>query len=619
MTERGTGGGCHAGRRQDDHERLMARRQRISGEMSVGHSRCEAFGVAGAVAVFVGVSLLLALSTPPFYPRDEQAHLGYAHAVASGELPEIDTFQSVPRTATEWQTRYDANPDDRYRQIWVANHPPLNYVLAAPGVWLADALERPDGGLMLLRFLNIGLAAVGLVFVYLLTIELSGGDRRLGFLAATVVALLPQPPAFFGRAFIDGLGFATITLLLWAAARYLRRGHSPQSLALLSVAVALACLSRASGLLVAMAVVAVVLALGLARALGSLWSRLRRLTPIGLALVGPAALVSGWFYVRNIALYGDIGASSYLLERFDREPRGSIWSHAVDIDWFGSLFAAIATRPFPGYFDTYHRNYGWVVGAVFVLALVGLVLGPQLRARLMAARHREVPPAREAAALPRAAIVMSLVAAAVVLLAMAQHVSGGGLPHLRYLYPSLGVIVALVVIGLDRLVPKVLPVALVAAQGVLLSQLAGPTSDVLRLQVSGMPEGLDFVPSSATTRGLAAALAIAGGAVVAAALLAQLTELRRPPAVAGEGGIGRGGDQCGDRPSGPGRLRQRGSIGDGAHRGSGGQRDDDNDVTRSRGSVSATEAATGTYGRAAAQGDEDEDREPQEAGGHQHG
>jgi hypothetical protein len=590
------------------------------GGVSVGHSRCETFGVAGAVAVFVGVSLLLALSTPPFYPRDEQAHLGYAHAVASGELPQIDTFQSVPRTATEWQTRYDANPDDRYRQIWVANHPPLNYVLAAPGVWLANAVERPDGGLMLLRFLNIGLAAVGLVFVYLLTVELSGGNRRLGFLATTVVALLPQPPAFFGRAFVDGLGFATITLLLWAGARYLRRGHTPERLALLSVAVALACLSRASGLLVAMAVVAVVLGFGLARATGPLRSRLRGLTPAGVALVGPAALVSGWFYVRNVALYGDIGASSHLLDRFDRETRGSIWNHALDIDWFGSLFSAIATRPFPGYFDRYQRNYGWVVQAVFVLAIVGLALGPRLRARLLAARNRGVAPACEAASLPLAAIAMSLVAAAVVLLAMAQHVSGGGLPHLRYLYPSLGVIAALVVIGLDRLVPRVLPVVLIVAQGVLLAQLAGRTSDVLRLQVSGMPEGLDFVPSSAGTRGLAAAIAIAGGAVVAATLLAQLTEpLRRPPAIAGEGRIGRHGDESGDRPGAPGCLRQRRGIGDGAYRGGGGQHDDDEDVTRARRSVRATEAATGADGRAAAPGDQDEDRESQEARGNQHG
>jgi hypothetical protein len=586
----------------------------------VGDSRWETFGAAGAIAVFVGVSLLLALSTPPFYPRDEQAHLGYAHAIAGGELPEIDTFQNVPSTATQWQTRYDANPDDRYRQIWVANHPPLNYVLAVPAVWVANTVERPDGGVMFLRFLNVALAAVGLVFTYLLTVELSGGSCRLGVLATTVVALLPQPPAFYGRAFIDGLGFAAVTLLLWAAARYLRRGYSPGRLTLLSAAVAVAAASRASGLLVALAVVAVVLGVGLARAAGPLWSRLRELVRRAAALVGPAVLVAGWFYVRNIALYGDIGASSHLLDRFDREPRGAIWSYVFDIEWFGSLYSAIATRPFPGYFDSYRRNYGWVAQAVLLLAIVGLLAGPRLRRWLLAGRNRGAPSARGAASLPVAAIGMSLVAVAVVLLSMAQHVSGGGLPHLRYLYPSLGVIAALVVIGLDRLVPRVLPVVLIVAQGVLLAQLVGRTSDVLRLQVSGMPEGLDFVPSSAGTRGLAAAVAIAGGAVVAATLLAQLTELlRRPAAVAGESGIRRRGDQSGDQPGDPGRLRQRWGIGDGAPRGAGGKQDNDRNVTRSRRSVRSTETAAGTDGRTAAPGDQDEHGESQEARGHQHG
>ena len=97
-----------------------------------------------------------------------------------------------PTVAVQWQAERESGRDDRYRAVWVANHPPLHYVVAAPLIWLSNALDRPDGGLLLMRFVNIAFATAGVGFTYLLGRDLSGGVRRIGLAAALIAALVPQ-------------------------------------------------------------------------------------------------------------------------------------------------------------------------------------------------------------------------------------------------------------------------------------------------------------------------------------------------------------------------------------------------------------------------------------------
>ena len=112
--------------------------------------------------------------------------------------------------------------------MWVANHPPLHYVAVAPLIWFAEATDRPDGGLLLMRLANLAFAAVGVVFTYLLATELTGGVRRIGLAAAAIVALVPQGHTYFSRGLNDGLAFAAGTGLLWAGAALLAPRRPPQ-------------------------------------------------------------------------------------------------------------------------------------------------------------------------------------------------------------------------------------------------------------------------------------------------------------------------------------------------------------------------------------------------------
>jgi hypothetical protein len=137
-------------------------------------------GLVAIIVAFVGIGALHALQQPPFWPTDETAHVGYAHEVASFRLPEIRTVPEVPVAARQWQAERSMANDLRYRGVWVANHPPLHYVAVAPLVWISDATDATDGGLVLMRLANVAFAAVGVAFTFLLASELTRRNHRCG-------------------------------------------------------------------------------------------------------------------------------------------------------------------------------------------------------------------------------------------------------------------------------------------------------------------------------------------------------------------------------------------------------------------------------------------------------
>ena len=182
------------------------------------------WGLGAIVVAFMSIAAMNAYQQPPFAPPDETAHVGYAQEIAHLHLPEITTVPHVPASATQWIAERDSARGERYLGVWVANHPPLNYVLVAPLVWLSDALGRADGGLLFLRLANVLFGAVGVALTYFLAWELSGGVRRIALASAAVVAFVPQLHRVLSQGLNDGLGFAAGTAVVWAALRWLRTG-----------------------------------------------------------------------------------------------------------------------------------------------------------------------------------------------------------------------------------------------------------------------------------------------------------------------------------------------------------------------------------------------------------
>jgi hypothetical protein len=415
-------------------------------------------GLIAVVAAFVGFGVLHALQQPPFFGPDETAHVGYAQEVASARLPEITTFPEVPAEATQWQAERGSARGSAYLGVWVANHPPLFYVAVAPLIWLSRMFGAADGGLLMLRFANVGFAAVGVLFTYLLASEVTRRNSRLALAAAAVAALVPHGHAVFSQGMNDGLGFAAGTAVVWAGVRCLRRSGpvTGRDLAILATATAVAFGARASTMLLALVVVAVVALQRAVRPAADAEERIRRVAPIVVVGVVPGAVLFGWFYLRNLLLYGDIGASDYLLRLFRREERGSV------LAMFNRRFLWI--RVYESLMSPTTRARIAPPGS-FVLTLVSAIgvcvafLTGRLGRRATAA---DDPTARAAL---RWSLALCLLTLAVVATTIAQHVSGGGNAHARYAMPAIGAAAVLVVVGLERLWSRWGPIVLTAVAG----------------------------------------------------------------------------------------------------------------------------------------------------------
>ena len=481
-------------------------------------------GLAGAVVVFVGIAMLFAFEQPPFVAPDETAHVGYAQEIARFDLPEITAFPDVPASATQWQAERESGRGDRYRAVWVANHPPLHYVATAPLIWLSNALNRPDGGLLLLRLANIAFAAVGVGATYLLGRDLSGGIRRIGVAAAAIAALAPQGHTLFSQAMNDGLGFAAGTAMVWAGVRCI--GTSPgrferRDLVLLGAAAAVGAGARSATLAIAVVVVVWVAVARLRTVNGSVGTRLGAAAQVAaFGLVPPLALF-GWHYLRNDRLYGDFAGSEFLLDRFGRRPRGSL----LDILTRGDLWI-----------DLYHMLMSPspllpIRAPLLNLALLLAAMGVVVVA--ITGRAGDVVRRGVHGIVTRPALALSVTVVFVVIVTVAQHVSGGGSRYARYLLPALGVGAALVALGLDRLWPRILPAITVVLMGwwALRNVPSGVDPAAVRRprdRGQRMPELLQVLPASPWLRTAAGVVIALGAVAVAVSLVEGVARRLRP-------------------------------------------------------------------------------------------
>ena len=435
------------------------------------------------------------------------------------DLPEIDGEPTVPARAIQWQAERASGADDRYRAVWVANHPPLHYLATAPLIWLSDATDRPDGGLMFLRLANIIFAAAGIVFTYLFALEVTNGARRVALAAAGLVAFLPQAHGVFSVALNDGLAFAAGGALLWAAARCLRRGPTTGDLALLGGTATVAWGTRTSTMLLAVAIVGTVAAARLIGP-GDLRTRIRGAAVAATVGVVPALLAFGWFYVRNLVRYGDIGGSEFLLDRFLRNTKGGLldvvtWGHL----WVGLYHKLLSPSP------TFLVKAPPGSNPAIIIALVGLVIA------VILGRTGDYVSPKVRFVVSRVLVLLGLVATIVVAITVVQHVSGGGNAYARYLFPVLPVLATFVAVGFDRLLPRVLPAAALAAltfwawrnvpTDVDLESLRRP-----RDHGQPMPGALRVIPSEAWTRDVLIGAAVGGTFMVGVVVAIGLFGLR---------------------------------------------------------------------------------------------
>ncbi|MFT4265020.1 MAG: hypothetical protein QM572_16670 [Nocardioides sp.] len=383
-----------------------------------------------AVLAFV-LSAQVAVSMAPFFKTDERANAAYAIAVAHGQLPTIQTPIAddpvlYPALAEVLANEYRG---PSHLRIWTANHPPLYYVLSAPLVMLGDAIGHPGLSLFGMRLLN-GLGfALAVFLVGMLARELV--PRRPGIaVLSSAFALSCGAVTYVGGAiYNDGVATALAFLALLLGVRTIRHGVTRPRLVATAVAGAAAAATRASGIPVVAVVCLAVLA---ASVLADRTPRGWRAGTLRAAAVGSVAVIAiGWFYVRNLALYGSVTASSALYQQFDRTPNGSWLLTCVTPSFYWRLLTSLWTD-------------GDVANQWRILAGILLAAGLAGLAEASASRRPRGPERIRFTPTTAAWGVAGLYVAANVV-SVAQFIAGGGWIHARYalpLLPLLGIAVA---------------------------------------------------------------------------------------------------------------------------------------------------------------------------------
>lgn len=379
--------------------------------------------VALAALFVVGAGSYGASAVPAWTWGDEQAHVGYASALARGQLPTVDS--PIVVAGDSEALVMVLGPDGpngelgRYQGIWVANHPPGAYLPAVPGVVVAERLESERLAVMSVRMANVVGFAAAVVASAALARELTG-RRSAAVVAAWLVALNPYVGFVGAVAMSDGWSLAAVVAALWASLQALRSAFDRNSTLLLSAACVACGLTRLTSLVAAGTAVLVVLAVHWTRHRSVPWSAV-------VTVSGATVVASGWWWVRNVFLYGDVAGSEVLYERFGRTPTGSVGSVTVDVDVWQRVAAALFLNGRDASSLVGTDGSRWAVGMVVVASLVVVLV--------------EISTGR--AAVGPWLVVVATAAVAGVL--MAVHVAGGGNAFGRYVLlwvPLAAVVVA---------------------------------------------------------------------------------------------------------------------------------------------------------------------------------
>lgn len=333
--------------------------------------------LAPILVLFVALGVVYSLVTPIFEASDERWHYPVVKHIADGQgLPLQD-----PTVSTPWHQE--------------GSQPPLYYLLAAGLTFWVDTsdfsqVQRPNPhaivglpqvvgnknmmihtereswpwrgttlAVHLIRLLSVGLGAVAVWLTWHLARCLWPDNDGVASLAAMLTAFNPMFLFISASVNNDNLAAALAAGAMLALLRALRRGQRVRDGVWLGVLLGLGALTKLS-----------VLALLPLVALALTWDAWRRQAWRtwlfnGVLIAAGMALIAGWWYWRNWALYGDPAGVSRMLDIAGRRDEAltlrGLWAEfeGFRISYW-ALFGGVSILV-----------DGWIYGVLDVLTLVG--------------------------------------------------------------------------------------------------------------------------------------------------------------------------------------------------------------------------------------------------------
>lgn len=242
---------------------------------------------------------------------------------------------------------------------WSTYHPPLYYAAVALLEEVAGSDPHAHGLVTRVPSFAAGLASVWASFG--LGRLLLAGRPELVAVAVLFTGVLPlevYTAAYVSNEPLHAALFSLATLV--GVGTLLRRRIRVRDAAWLGAAVGVALLAKVSALLLAACAGFFVLA----RVVQREGLRAGRLAAVGLAYAAPIALISGWFYLRNLRLHGALLVGNWNL------PGQPWWSQpGFHTPAYYMHFGASLTRPilagFQSFWDALYASFwadGWIAG-----------------------------------------------------------------------------------------------------------------------------------------------------------------------------------------------------------------------------------------------------------------
>lgn len=449
------------------------------------------------LAVFVAKQALTVLVFPPFSGHDEVAHFNYVQTVvdehrapelfrcptdrgrncldAYGRLTNTDFvawqgdllpgyFYRYCQFILDWSPCEPENPrwlQEPFRAAYwgfigqfptgtqyVANHPPLYYLLMAPFARAGSSLS-PESLQYLLRTLAIPFGMVTIVLAFMTARQLFPADR---FLLITVPAFVAfQPQVSYESAMVnnDIAGIALVSLVLYLLVRGIRRGFDYVTCAWVGAALGLSMLAKSNSIFIVPAV-------GLAIIATSGLRNFRSWIPRGFVTAGAGLLLIMPWYIWFYRAYGNFNAFEQIrtLQSPWNKPGGTFAQLLFSWD-----FVWMRWRETWGEFGwrriQLDNSLLWAIAIPMMVGFAGLLVFGFIAVR----RRRLEDPGLGPLGfqMPDRSQVIGLsilfVAVATAYLAVVQFGTEFALTQARYFFPVVNAFAILVLVGLRTLIP----------------------------------------------------------------------------------------------------------------------------------------------------------------------
>ena len=332
--------------------------------------------------LFFGIGLTYLYASPHFEASDTSGHVGVIKWIADhGTLPE-----------------QSANHEHIYGQE--GSQPPLYYLLMTP-IWsLLDTSDFDDFyirnplviaghplrlgnrnqifyqqpyppnltgtslALYAIRLLTLGMGTVTVAAVYQAARTVMPESVGFAVLATSLAAFNPQFLFISSSVSNDTLVTMLASLITWQMLVMLREGFQTRRSLLLAVLVALATLTKLSGLAMVLIV-----------ALAGVWlafrtRHLRGLIVLGGSMLGFWLVIAGWWYLHNLLLYDDLFGTTAMLDFYGRRHTTLKRLFLEEFEGFRISYWGL----FGGFSILTHKIHYQVMDVLSLLSIAGLIV-----------------------------------------------------------------------------------------------------------------------------------------------------------------------------------------------------------------------------------------------------